>query len=339
MKLDLLSLVSYELKTPLHTLTNALELLKSGDLGVPETQAYVVSALQNARKLQSTLDRLVDLSKFVTGRLECRFHEVGFQNLLSASLQDFLERAQAKGIRVDSSGLPLPLPVLCDVPRMEQILRMLFDTAIQNATGAKVIQLQVSQEENNTSIRLELNFSAPADFESPDETVAKEVLKQHGGTLKFLIEKATRLNPVSQVSVSMDLPRLEGSDALSKAFESRIARLKEGVSSVSLLVVQVRKEAFRQAAESLGSALFRASDTIYSIPEESQVAVLMEDCKKANVPKLLERLLQNLGVETLKFVEPITVAVVSYPEDGADAKKLFSLAQHSLKPLKEFLST
>lgn len=335
-KLDLLSLVSYELKTPLHTLTNALELLKSGELGVAETQAYIGSALQNARKLQSTLDRLVDLSKLVTGRLECRFHEVGFQNLISASLNDFLERAQSKGIKVEVSGLPLPLPVLCDLPRIEQILRNLFETALSNVSSGKLIHLQVS---NDTDIRLELSYSAVPSFEPDDESVAKEVMKQHGGVLKVSVEPATRLNPVAQVSMCMELPRLEGSDALSKAFESRIARLKEGVSSVSLMLLSVRKQSFRHAAESLGSALFRASDTIYSLPDDNHVAVLMEDCKKSNVPKLLERLLQNLGTETLKFVEPISVAVVSYPEDGSDAKKMLAVAQDSLKPLKEFLSS
>jgi hypothetical protein len=134
----------------------------------------------------------------------------------------------------------------------------------------------------------------------------------------------------------MAIPLLENEQALEKVIESRMHALKHEVGALSVMILEVSPKSLKPVHEALRNALFRASDTVYSLPNAGQIAVLMDDCKKADAPKIVRRLLENLGAEAGKFLKPARVGVASCPDDATQPERLLSKARKSFVQLAEF---
>lgn len=368
-KLDLLSLVSHELRTPLTSVLNALRMLKEEELSVPDRGRMLDMALRNAEKLNSTLGQLLDLSRLVSDRLVCRFSEVSMKHLVTSQLDRFLEEADANRLQVQVNGSVENFPVLlADGPRLEKVLASLFENAQRFSPPSSKIVLKLKTGVKQSALPQGLMIAKPvrADVQyvlieltnsivpgsvSPDDDVfgifsqqegildrmhegvggslaiGFEVLKQHSGALHA---KATH----DQFSVWLALPILENEQALLKVLESRLYALRTEVGALSLMVLEVEPRLLKQIHEALKSALFRASDTVYSLADTSQIAVLMDDCKKADAPKIVKRLLSSLGAEATRLLDGAKVGLSCCPEDATDPEQLLSTARRHLEPIK-----
>jgi signal transduction histidine kinase len=111
-KLDLLSLVSHELRTPLTSVLNSLRVLRDEELSLVEKQKFLEMAYRNAERLNGTLNQLLDLSKLVSGRLVCRFHEVNLKHLLMTQLEGLAADAELLGFELQVSRLEKSLEAL-----------------------------------------------------------------------------------------------------------------------------------------------------------------------------------------------------------------------------------
>jgi signal transduction histidine kinase len=173
--------------------------------------------------------------------------------------------------------------------------------------------------------------------------IAEEVLAQHGGGLG-----ASTAHDKSQgdtFTVWLALPVLENQEALLKVLESRIFALRTEVGAVSLMVLKLNGAAATISAElkgihdALKTSLFRATDTVYSLPDSNEVAVLMDDCKKDDAPKIVRRLLEALkasgGAKGAGALAAARVGLASCPEDGTDPEGLIDHARSHAVGLKD----
>ncbi|MEW6057648.1 MAG: HAMP domain-containing sensor histidine kinase [Bdellovibrionota bacterium] len=381
-KLDLLSLVSHELRTPLTSVLNALRMVREEELPKPEKQKFLEMAYRNAERLNATLSQLLDLSKMVSGRLVCRFHEVSLKNLMMTQLEHWGADAETMGftLECDAKGIA-DLPVLLgDAPRLEQVLRALFENTfkfspaqskiiVKAKVGVKLGALpegMMIEGAKPEAVFAVVEFSNPVKAElagsqttppggagqsgsdvfkifSQQEAVldrvhegvggslaiASEVLQQHGGALH-----AQRKEGI--FTVWMALPILDSEDALRKVLESRMYALKTEIGALSLMMLEVEAKGMKQIADALKSALFRATDTVYCLPDIGQIAVVMDDCKKQDAPKIVRRLLTNIGAESGKFLQGAKVGLASSPEDATDPEKLLGEARSNLVALDKF---
>ena len=160
--------------------------------------------------------------------------------------------------------------------------------------------------------------------------IAAEVLRQHEGRLAARVQGG-------KFTLWLALPVLENEQALVKVLESRMFALKTEVGAVSLMVLKTK--ALRGLAplnDALKTALFRASDTVYRLSDSAEIAVLMDDCKKPDAPKIVRRLLESLGPKAKGFLEGAHVGLVSCPEDGTEPESLLEKARLEAVPAVEF---
>ncbi len=374
-KLDLLSLVSHELRTPLSSIINALRMLKEEDLGLADRAKFLDMASRNAERLNSTLSQLLDLSRLVSGRLVCRFHETSLKQLLIAQTEHFQEEVTKSGRSLSITGDLDRLPVILgDAPRLEKVVSSLFENAIRFSPQTSKISFSVKTEVKssglpsalaqgklgrhefilleltNTIARVTGSDPGPRDaifkiFGQQEAildrvhegvggslAIGAEVVKQHGGGLFAEVTG----DGVEKFRVWMALPVLKSEEALMKVLESRLFGLRTEVGAISVMILEVEPRSVKPVHEALKSALFRASDTVYSLAERNQVAVLMDDCKKPDSSKIVRRLLQSLGAESAKFLATARVGLASSPEDGTEPDKILDHARGAFLPLSEF---
>ena len=374
MKLDLLSLVSHELRTPLSSILNALRMLKDEDLAMSalERGKFLDMAYRNAERLNSTLSQLLDLSRLVSGRLVCRFHETSLKQLVLAKTEHFRADAVKSGHKLRISGdLDLLPVILGDAPRLEKVVSSIFENALRFSPPGAQISLTVKTEVKSSGLPAGISAGKLGHHEfvvlelvnpimvgtslepGPRDAVFKifgqqeaildrvhegvggslaigaEVLKQHGGALYAEVDE-------DKFRVWVVLPVLKSEEQLMKVLESRLYALRTEVGAISLMILEVEPRSVKPVHEALKSALFRASDTVYSLSERNQVAVLMDDCKKPDSSKIVRRLLKNLGAESAKFLSTAKVGLASSPEDGTEPEKILDFARGAFLPLTEF---
>lgn len=371
-KLDLLSLVSHELRTPLTGVLNALRVLRDEDVSLPERQKFLDMACRNAERLNLALNQLLDLSKLVSGRLVCRFHEVSLKPLLAAQFEALTRDAELVGLKLSTTGVAKALAelpvILGDAPRLEQVVKSLLENAMKFSPSMATVSVRLKSSvaaaslpegirvdrEGGTReyVLLEVMNSIKEGAKVNQKNLFKifsqqegvlirthegvggslaigaEVLRQHGGALHVQVEEGT-------FTIWMALPILKSEQALLKVLESRMYALRTELGAISLVLVEVSPKSLKPVLEALKAALFRASDTVYSLPDLNQIAVLMDDCKKADAPKIINRLLENVSVESGKFLKTARVGLSSFPEDATDPQKMLDHARGALVPASE----
>ncbi|MFY2563018.1 ATP-binding protein, partial [Corallococcus terminator] len=160
---EFLSLVSHELRTPVSVLSlNIQSLLRGLDRDTQRSPEELVrSRAQTTEKQLQRLTRLVehllDVSEFVTGRLELVRQDVD----VTAVVKDVMEGAQEKAARAESPLTWTAPPAVVgqfDLERLHQLVESLVDNAIKFGAGRPV---EVNVASSAQSVRISVVDHGP----------------------------------------------------------------------------------------------------------------------------------------------------------------------------------
>jgi len=154
-----------------------------------------------------------------------------------------------------------------------------------------------------------------------------EIMRLHYGKLDCSLGEKVSSGEGRRVRLSLTLPELSSEEGLRAVLASRMGQVSldlGSLGSVALGLVEVPKgmpvEDFRIQ---LKKNLFRASDSVYALPDRGQVAVVLDDCKPEDAPRLLARIQKSVG-RTLRF------GIVTCPQEGQDPAQLIELAERRM---------
>ncbi|MGB9880957.1 MAG: ATP-binding protein, partial [Anaerolineae bacterium] len=133
MKSSFLSVVSHELKTPLHSIKGFVDIILMGKTGpLTDTQVDFLNTVRDqTTHLQSLIDDLLEFSRLESGQIKLRLTEVSLAELTTAvvaKLKPLAERGQIQ--LVNRVGPEIPV-IEADYMRIEQVLTNLIDNAIK----------------------------------------------------------------------------------------------------------------------------------------------------------------------------------------------------------------
>jgi PAS domain S-box-containing protein len=133
MKSEFISVVSHDLRTPLTSIKNAVQLIgteKAGGLNETQTK-FMGMAERNIDRLARLINDLLDLSKLEAGKMQLHFAAVDIYQIIEHCIETFKTRADDKSIELErdiAEGLPL---VKVDSDRIEQVFANLMDNALK----------------------------------------------------------------------------------------------------------------------------------------------------------------------------------------------------------------
>ncbi len=140
-----LSNISHELKTPLNAIIGFTD-LASGLAEDPELREYIYMASRGARKLESSINSLLDYTKLESGALIPVFSEFGIEDMLLRSWEPYAAEAYAKGLALGLSLDPaLPPTLHGDAGHISEIIKNLLENAVK-FTESGYISLSARRE-------------------------------------------------------------------------------------------------------------------------------------------------------------------------------------------------
>ena len=170
-KVELISNVSHDLRTPLTAILGYSELLQKETLS-PEGQEQLYRLHQKAGYMSDLVESLFELTKVSSGVIEAKKEEIDLIRLLEQTTGLFDDQLTNAGLSVRRSYASDSIHVVTDGARMHQVFANLLGNAIKYALTGTRIYLEVQETECSYLIRMMNTASYEMDFK-PDEIMQR----------------------------------------------------------------------------------------------------------------------------------------------------------------------
>ncbi|MFQ3632816.1 ATP-binding protein [Roseiflexus sp.] len=154
-RMDFISMVSHELRNPLHTLNGFVKLVLQGRAGplTPLQQDFLSMADDQIEQLSGRVSELLEYNRFKAGRLTLR-PEVGDLSLLIAGTLNRLSlQAEQQQLSLINETPSLPLCQF-DNQRIGQVLTNLIENAIKATPAGGVIRVSADVHDQDVRVRV-----------------------------------------------------------------------------------------------------------------------------------------------------------------------------------------
>jgi signal transduction histidine kinase len=148
MKRSVIDTVSHQLKTPLTTIRMALHLLLEEKVGrlSPKQSELVVAASEDADRLHTIIESLLDIGHLESGRAHLDLRPVSPQELVTANANSYWSMARHAGVTL-SFDVPVGLPeVWVDPARITHVFANLLSNALKYTSPGGSVTLSVKEE-------------------------------------------------------------------------------------------------------------------------------------------------------------------------------------------------
>ena len=220
-KVELISNVSHDLRTPLTSILGYSELLQKETLS-PEGQEQLRRLHQKAGYMNDLVESLFELTKVSSGVVESKKDQIDLVRLLEQTIGLFDDQLVSAGLTVRRSYCADTLPTITDGARMHQVFANLLGNAIKYALVGTRIYLEVNEKDDSYLIRMMNTASYEMDFK-PDEimqrfargdkarstkgsglglAIAQTYTESVGGTFRVSVDG-------DQFSAIVELPKIE----------------------------------------------------------------------------------------------------------------------------------
>lgn len=159
MKTDLITNVSHDIKTPLTSIVNYVDLMKRLKIEDEPAKSYINILDTKAQRLKQLTDDLVEASKISSGNIELNLEKLNLAELLNQSIGEFSEKMEERKLQMIFTDCDKPAIIYGDSRRMWRIIENLFNNIFKyTMEGTRVyIDLEVEDGYVETSLK---NISA-----------------------------------------------------------------------------------------------------------------------------------------------------------------------------------
>lgn len=133
LKADLITNVSHDIKTPLTSIINYVDLMKREKPENPKTAHYLEVLEQKSLRLKILIEDLVEASKASSGNLKLEMTTLELGEMVDQTNGEFEEKFAERGLKIIMGDADRPLPVYADGRRLWRVLENLYNNTFKYA--------------------------------------------------------------------------------------------------------------------------------------------------------------------------------------------------------------
>ena len=133
LKADLITNVSHDLKTPLTSIINYVDLIKRERVDNPKVQEYIEVLDTKSQRLKQLTEDLLEASKISSGNIVLHMERINLVELLNQTLGEFSEKFEQKGLISVVNAPSQAVYVLADSRRSYRVMENLFNNIYKYA--------------------------------------------------------------------------------------------------------------------------------------------------------------------------------------------------------------
>lgn len=208
LKSELITNVSHDLKTPLTSIINYVDLLKSEDLSKEDMNVYIQILDKKSKRLKVLIEDLFEASKISSGSIELNIEKVNISEILRQALGEFYEKIEGSSlnfkVNIEKDGIYANL----DGKKTWRVFENLIGNILKYSMKNSRVYIDLETEENKAIVTMknisayEMDFDVGEIFERfkrADKArksegsglglaIAKSIVELQGGNMDIVID-------------------------------------------------------------------------------------------------------------------------------------------------------
>lgn len=154
LKTELITNVSHDIKTPLTSIINYVDLLKKEEIEDEKIKEYITILDNKSQRLKKLIEDLVEASKVSSGNVQLTIEKINLKELLNQTIGEFEDRFQQKGLQVEIELPKEEVKIKADNRYMYRIIENLFSNITKYALENSRIYIKLE----NTGYEIKLQM-------------------------------------------------------------------------------------------------------------------------------------------------------------------------------------
>ena len=149
LKTELITNVSHDIKTPLTSIINYVDLLKKEDIQNAQIEQYIAVLDKKSQRLKKLIEDLVEASKVSSGNVKLNMEVINLKELLNQTIGEFEDKLEKKNLKIEMDLPNENVLIKADNRYLYRVIENVFSNISKYALeGSRVyIKLEKQKEE------------------------------------------------------------------------------------------------------------------------------------------------------------------------------------------------
>lgn len=174
LKTELITNVSHDIKTPLTSIINYVDLLKKEDIKDEKAKEYIQILDNKSQRLKKLTEDLVEASKVSSGNVKLKMEEINLKELINQSIGEFKDKFEGKKLKIEVSMPKEEIKIKADSRYLYRIVENLFSNITKYALEDSRVYIDMKKENSGIEISIK-NISKEKLNISSDELMQRFV--------------------------------------------------------------------------------------------------------------------------------------------------------------------
>ena len=174
LKTELITNVSHDIKTPLTSIINYVDLLKKEEIKEEKIQEYIRILEMKSQRLKKLTEDLIEASKVSSGNVKLNIEEIKLKELIYQSIGEFKDRFEEKGLQIESNMPEEEIKIKADNRYLYRLVENLLSNVTKYALENSRVYIDMKKDKNKIQLSIK-NISKEKLNISSDELMQRFV--------------------------------------------------------------------------------------------------------------------------------------------------------------------
>lgn len=178
MKADLITNVSHDIKTPLTSIINYVDLIKRENIADEKIRGYVQVLDMKSQRLKQLTDDLVEASKISSGNISIQYDRINFVEFIHQVFGEFAEKFEEKGLQLVKKMPVGPVYIKVDSRHIFRVIENLYNNISKYALEGTRVYLTMEEFYDEILSKKKVSFAVKNISAQPLNVSAEELTER-----------------------------------------------------------------------------------------------------------------------------------------------------------------
>ncbi len=149
LKTELITNVSHDIKTPLTSIINYVDLLKKEEIQDEKVKEYIDILDRKSQRLKKLTEDLVEASKVSSGNVQLNIEEIKLKELINQSMGEFKDRFEEKNLKIETNMPKEEIRIKADNRYLYRVIENVFSNVTKYALENSRVYIDMKKEEKD----------------------------------------------------------------------------------------------------------------------------------------------------------------------------------------------